>query len=193
MPQAKPLVDAGWTVTGIVSDAVMPPEVPVIAMLEVPVVAVLLAVSVSRLVPAVGLVANAAVTPVGRLEAASVTDPVNPFTSMIVIVSVAVLPCTMEIAVGEAPSVKLPGDEALIVMMIVKLQVRVPEVQAMVTTDVPAGAVELAVNVKMVEAPNGLAPNAAVTPVGMPDAIQVTLPVNVPKSTTVRVSVALAP
>ena len=43
-----------------------------------PVVAVLLAVSVSTLVPVVGLVPNAAVTPLGKPLAASVTAPVNP-------------------------------------------------------------------------------------------------------------------
>jgi len=38
-----------------------------------------------------GLVANAAVTPLGRPDAARVTLPVNPPTSVTVMVSVAVL------------------------------------------------------------------------------------------------------
>jgi len=55
-----------------VVDAVRVPEVPVIVTVAAPMVAVLLAVSVSTLEPVVGLVAKAAVTPEGRPEAASV-------------------------------------------------------------------------------------------------------------------------
>jgi hypothetical protein len=68
------------------------PEVPVMVTVEVPVVAVALAVKVSTLVEVVGLVPNATVTPLGNPEADSVTLPVNPFTSVTVMVSVAVLP-----------------------------------------------------------------------------------------------------
>jgi hypothetical protein len=53
---------------------------------------VLLALSVSTLVEVVGLVANVAVTPAGNPDAARVTDPVNPFTSVTVIVSVPLAP-----------------------------------------------------------------------------------------------------
>jgi hypothetical protein len=55
-------------------------------------VAVLLAVSVSTLVVVVGLVANAAVTPVGSPDAARVTLPVNGLTSVTVMVSVPLRP-----------------------------------------------------------------------------------------------------
>lgn len=54
------------------------PEVPVIVTVKVPVVAVLLAASVTTLVEVVGLVPNVAVTPEGRPEADKVTLPVNP-------------------------------------------------------------------------------------------------------------------
>jgi len=77
------------TVSAIVVVAVIDPEVPVTVTVDVPAAAVLLAVKVTTLVPVAGFVPNAAVTPLGRPEAASVTLPVNPFTSVTVIVSVA--------------------------------------------------------------------------------------------------------
>jgi hypothetical protein len=72
--------------------AVSVPEVPVMVTVAAPVVAELLAVRVSTLVLVVGLVANAAVTPLGRPEAARVTEPVNGLTSVTVIVSVPLAP-----------------------------------------------------------------------------------------------------
>ena len=47
-------------------------------------------------------------TPEGSPDAARVTLPVNPFTSVTVTVSVAVLPCVMARAEAEGASVK-PG------------------------------------------------------------------------------------
>jgi len=79
-------------VSAMVVVAVVLPEVPVMVTVEVPAVAVALAVNVStlELVDEVGL--NEAVTPLGSPVAANVTLPVNPFTSVTVMVSVAVLP-----------------------------------------------------------------------------------------------------
>lgn len=76
----------------MVVDAVRVPEVPVIVTVAAPVVAVLLAVSVSTLEPVAGLVAKAAVTPLGKPEAASITPPVNPPTSVTEMVLVPLLP-----------------------------------------------------------------------------------------------------
>lgn len=87
--------------------AVTVPEVPVMVTVDVPVAAVLVAVNVSMLLPVVGFVPNAAVTPLGNPEAARVTLPVNPPTSVTVMVSVAVLPCTTVRDVAEGASVKL--------------------------------------------------------------------------------------
>ena len=73
--------------------AVVLPEVPVmVTVTGPPTVAVLLAVNVSTLevVDDAGL--NAAVTPLGILVAVNVTLPVNPPTSVTMMVSVAVLP-----------------------------------------------------------------------------------------------------
>lgn len=80
------------TVSEIVVDAESAPEVPLIVMVAVPVAAVLLAVSVITLDPVAGFVANAAVTPLGRPVAASVTPLVNPPTSLTEIVLVPLLP-----------------------------------------------------------------------------------------------------
>ena len=68
--------------------AVVLPEVPLMVTVAAPVVAVLLAVSVSTLLPVVGLVPKAAVTPLGRPDAASVTLPLNPFAGTTAIVDV---------------------------------------------------------------------------------------------------------
>jgi len=96
-----------FTVNARVVVAVKLPEVPVMVTVADPVVAVLLAVSVSTLVPVVGFVPNAAVTPEGRPDAASVTLPLNPPTSVTVIVLVPLLPCAIDKLLGEAESVKL--------------------------------------------------------------------------------------
>src|SRR5208337_952897 len=83
--------------------------VPVIVTVAVPVVAVALAVSVNVLVEVVGLGLNCAVTPLGRLDAARVTLPVNPPTSVTVMVLVPPAPpWVMVTLLGEAESVKLP-------------------------------------------------------------------------------------
>jgi hypothetical protein len=98
------------TVRAIVVLAVRLPEVPVMVTVAAPVVAVLLAVRVNTLVPVVGFVPNDAVTPLGRPDAARVTLPVNPPTSVTEIVLVPVPPCVTVTLLGEAESVKL-GDE----------------------------------------------------------------------------------
>jgi hypothetical protein len=100
-----------FTVRASVVDAVKLPEVPVIVTVAEPVVAVLLAVSVSTLVPVVGFVPNAAVTPLGRPDAARVTLPVNPPTSVTVIVLVPLLPWVIVRLLGESDSVKLGVDD----------------------------------------------------------------------------------
>jgi hypothetical protein len=100
-----------FTVSARVVVAVKLPEVPVIVTVADPVVAVLLAVSVSTLVPVVGLVPNAAVTPLGRPDAARVTLPVNPPTSVTVIVLVPLPPCVIVRLLGESDKVKLGVEE----------------------------------------------------------------------------------
>lgn len=88
----KPGAVLALTVRAIVVLAVVVPEVPVMVTVDEPAAAELLAVNVTTLLPVVGLVANDAVTPLGRPEAARVTLPLNPPTSVTEIVSVALLP-----------------------------------------------------------------------------------------------------
>ncbi len=83
-------------------DAVTLLEVPVIVTVDVPDAAEELAARVSV------LPLNEAVTPLGKPEAARVTVPVNPFTSVTVMVSVALDPWATERVDAEGASVK-PG------------------------------------------------------------------------------------
>ena len=151
-----------------------------IVTVAAPVVAVLLAVKVRTLVEVVGLVPNAAVTPVGRPEADKLTLPVNPPVSVTVIVLVAVLPCTTLTLAGEAESEKSGCAGAVMVSETVVVCVSAPDVPVIVTVEVPVVAVELAVKVATLVEVVGLVPKLAVTPAGKPEADKVTLPVNPP-------------
>jgi hypothetical protein len=71
----------------------------------VPVVAVLLAVSVSVLVVVAGFELNDAITPLGRPEADKLTLPLNPFCGVTAIVLVPLAPCTTLTLLGDAVSV----------------------------------------------------------------------------------------
>jgi hypothetical protein len=93
----------------MVVDVVSEPEVPVMVTVEFPVAAALLAVRVSTLVPVVGFVPKAAVTPVGNPDAVRVTLPAKGLTSVTEIVSVTLLPRVTVRVGAEALSVKLPA------------------------------------------------------------------------------------
>ena len=179
------------TVRVIMVVAVVEPEVPVIVIVDVPNVAVLLAVNVNTLVVVVGFVPYATVTPLGNPAVARVTLPVNPPKSVTVIVSVAVLPWVMDRVDAEGASVKLGLAVMVTVMEVVADSL--PEVPVIVTVDVPNVAVLLAVKVSTLVVAVGLVPKATVTPLGKPDAVRVTLPVNGLMSVTEMVTVQLPP
>lgn len=182
----------GLTVRAMVVVAVTVPEVPVMVTVEVPAVAVALAVKVSTLVPVVGLVPNAAVTPLGRPDAVRVTPPVVPLASVTVMVSVALAPGAIDKVAADAESAR--GSTLVTVRVkVIVTGVSAPEVPVTVTEEVPEAAVALAVRVSTLEPVVGLVPNAAVTPLGSPDAEKVTLPVNPFTSVTLIVSAPLAP
>ncbi len=77
--------------------------------------------------------------------------------------------------------------------MKVVVAVVLPEVPVTVTVKAPVVAVLLAVSVSTLEVVEEVGLNAAVTPLGSPDTVNATLPVNPPVSATVMVSVPLAP
>jgi hypothetical protein len=166
------------------------PEVAVTVTVDAPRVAVLLAVRVSTLVEVVGLVPNVAVTPVGRPDAERVALLVAPVT---VIVQLPLPPCTN--GSGDPP----PQDDEIlrppgtVREMEAVTGPSVPEVPVMVIGYVPGTVVEATVNVSTLVAVAGLAPNATVTPVGIPVAARVTLPVNPFTSVTAMVLVPVLP
>src|SRR5215467_2433584 len=162
-------------------------------MVAVPVVAVLLAVNVRTLVDVVGLVPNEAVTPLGRAEFDSVTDPVKPPEGVTVIVLLPLVPCFTVRLEGEAESEKFGVAVAFTVRLMEVVWLRLPEVPVMVTVEVPVVAVALAVKVTELVDVVGLVPKLAVTPEGRPEADRVTLPVNPPEGVTVMVLLALLP
>ena len=75
----------------------------------------------------------------------------------------------------------------------VVLCVKLPDTPVMVTVDVPVVAVPLAVSVKMLVVVVGFGANPAVTPLGKPAALKVTLPAKPLTGTTVMVLVPLLP
>jgi hypothetical protein len=93
--------------TVVVADTA--PEVPVMTTVAEPVVAVLLADSVSKLVPDVGFGVNDAVTPLGKLDATKLTLPVNPFTLVTTTLVVLEKPWARFKDDGAALRVKLGG------------------------------------------------------------------------------------
>lgn len=175
------------------------PEVPVTVTVAAPTVALEEAVSVSVEVAlpfaggVTGLVENAAVTPVGRPLALNVVAELKPPVLVMVIVLVPLAPWVTVTDAGDAEMVKFGVAVALTVRATVVVAVRLPEVPVMVTVDVPVVAVLLAVSVNTLVPVVGFVPNAAVTPLGKPDAAKVTLPVNPPASVTVTVLVPLLP
>lgn len=149
------------------------------------------AVSVSTLVFAVGLVAKAAVTPLGRPEAASFTLPLNPPAPVTERLLVPLLPLLIDNDAGEAVSVKLGGT--LTVRLTVVDAAKLPEVPVMVTVAAPVVAALLAVRVSTLVLAVGLVAKAAVTPLGRPVAASLTLPVNPPAPVSEMVLVPLLP
>ena len=94
--------------------------------------------------------------------------------------------------VGESVTTGLPPCAVTVRLSVVDA-VKLPDAPLMVTVDVPVAADALADSVKVLVVVVGFGLNAAVTPVGRPVALRVTLPVKPPAGTTVMVLVPLAP
>ena len=102
------------------------PETPVMVTVRVPVVAELLAVNVSVLVPVAGFGLKAAVTPFPNPETDKVTLPVNPFVGVTLMVVVPWDDRVIVRLVGEAESVKLPANTPVTVSVTVAVCVMPP-------------------------------------------------------------------
>jgi hypothetical protein len=167
------------------------PDVPVTVMVKPPVAAVLLAARVSVLEPVVLAGLKKAFTPLGIPEALRLTVPVKAFWGVTVMVLPPLEPCVRLTLLGAAESAKFGA--AFTVRVRVVEPVKVPEVPAMVTFAVPAAAVLLAdrVSVLVVEVLVGL--KEAVTPLGSPDAVKLTLPEKPPWGVNEIVLVPLVP
>jgi len=92
---------AGFTVKVTVVVCVRLPEVAVIDTVAVPVLAKLLALNVTVLLPVAGLGPKAAVTPLGKVELEKVTLPVKPLTGLMVMALEPRPPWVMVTLLGE--------------------------------------------------------------------------------------------
>ena len=146
-----------------------------------PVAAVLLAARVKLLEVVLLAGLNAAVTPLGNPEAEKLTAPVKPFRGPTVIVLVPPLPpCRIVKLVGETERPKSGGTATVRLTVVVWDSVPdVPvDVPVIVTVEAPVTAPLLAVSVNTLEVPLLVGLNAAVTPIGKPEAEKLTAPVN---------------
>jgi hypothetical protein len=98
----------GFTVSEIVVVLDKLLDVPVMVTVARPVVAVLLAVSISVLAPVVLAGLNDALTPAGKPEADKMTLPLKPPSGLMEMVLVPLAPWTMVKVLGDVESVKLP-------------------------------------------------------------------------------------
>jgi hypothetical protein len=162
-------------------------------IVDFPTVAELPTFSVNVLVEVALAGLNDAFTPLGSPLALRATLPAKPFVGLIVIALVPLLPSATVTAFGDAVSVKSPAEALFTVSLIVVLAVRLPDVPVIVTVVVPAAAAALASSVRVLLEAAGLALNDAVTPLGSPLALRVTLPAKPPAGLIVIALVVLPP
>jgi hypothetical protein len=169
------------------------PETPVIVTVVVPIGAVAFAAKVSVLLDATGFGVKEAVTPFGSPEAVRDTFELNPPVGVMVILLDPWLNWAIARLAGLSDSVKEGLPVPVMVRLIVVLCVKLPEVPVIVTVAVPVVAVALAVNVRVLVLVAGLGLNAAVIPLGKPDAERVMLPLKLFDGVIVIALVPLLP
>lgn len=184
---------AAVTVTSTVVVALNEPDVPVMVTDVGPTIAAEdVAVKVTTSVPDVLPAVKAAVTPDGNPDVVYVTVALNPPTALTVIVLVTEPLSGTDTLVGEAESVKLWGTVTVTPRVVVS--VSEPEVPVMVAVTalevIAADEVAVSVTTSVPEVP---AAKLAVTPLGRPDAVKVTAPVNPSTGVIVMVLVAVPP
>jgi hypothetical protein len=168
----------------------VPVEVPWMVIVALPVVAELVAMSDSTLELVVGLTLHEAVTPEGIPDAVRVTAPVNPPTSVTLMVSVPPEFRLIVIADAAGAIVKLPvPEEGVKIMTMEKDSLTAPEVTVIVAVKAPGVAVLLAMKVITQVVGVGWV-IGAVTPEGKPEMEIVGVPV---APVTVMVQVVLLP
>jgi hypothetical protein len=155
----------------------------------VPSSAELVVVNVRMLTPVVGFGFQSAVTPLGRPDTENVTFPANPFCALIP---------TETFPDAPRPRFKIAGDERVKlgeftprVRFIV--DVSAPDVPVIVRVLLPVPAVLLAVRVRTLPLAVGLGEKLAVTPVGSPDTVRFTVPLNPYCGTTEKLDVLEVP
>jgi len=169
---------------------VMLPDLAVRVTVDGPVAADAVTLSVSVTLAAVGPLPNEPRTPEGRPEKLTVTEPAKPFRGVKVRMLFPVAPCAMLSECGEAVSVKVGPDATVNAMVVVS--VRPPDLPVIVIAEVPAAAVLAAAKVSAV-LPAVTAPKVAVTPVGRPEADNVTVPLKPDKGVMAILLVPLEP
>ena len=167
------------------------PETPLSRIEKVPVAALFLADKVSVLVFVVPPGLKDAVTPRGRPEADKPTLPVKPFSDVTMIVDVILPPRARLKEFGEAARAKFGAGTT--VRETVVLCDNAPDAPVTVMVDVRRGAALLAVSVSVLALVVLPGLNAAVTPLGRPEAERLTLPLNPFNGLTLMTLVPFAP
>ena len=167
------------------------PDLPMMVTVTVPGVALRAVKKVNVLVLVAGLMLNEAVVPLRMPDADSETLPLKPFDCAIEIVVVPLLPRATLRLVGDADRLKFGAAVTMREIVVEWLRPLLSPV--IVTLKVPAAALAPAfkVNVLILVVLTGL--NDAVTPLGRPEALKVTLPLKPFCGTTVTVVPPLAP
>jgi hypothetical protein len=190
---AREKLGGGVTVSETTVVCVSVPETPVMVSVTGPMAAAELdAVRVSVLVVVAGLGEKLAVTPAGRPAMLRFTLAEKPLAGVMRIVSVALLPWFIVIAVVPGARANMGGsvtDSATLAVCVSD-----PETAVIVRmAGPPAVAVADAVSVNVLLVAVGLGEKLAVTPVGNPETLKVTLPEKLFSAAMVNVSVTLLP
>lgn len=175
----------------MVAVCVRVPEVPLIRIVNVPLVALLFADSVKVLAPVVLLGLKEAVTPRGSPAAVKLTVPANPFSGVMLIADGTLPPRARLNEFGEAEIAKFGG--ATTVSETEVLCDNPLELPLIVIEKVPRVAVLLAVNVSVLAPVVLVGLKPAVTPLGRPVADRLTLPLNPFSGFTLIVLVLFVP
>src|SRR5579864_6640728 len=160
-----------------------------------PAVAPVVSVSVNLLLPLPGAAMlvgkKPAVTPFGRPLTDSATADLNPLMTAVVSVIFAGAPTATLALDALGASVKLGAGTT--VRVNVAARVSAPPVPATVTVRAPATALAAAEIVALLLEVMGFRLNPAVTPLGKPDVVKLTLPVKPCNGVSVTVLVPLPP